>query len=53
MVQNDIFLGKYGSLSLNSRFAVQNDATYLMQITRENCTLFLKKVPKHHQDGWG
>ncbi len=34
-----IFQSKMDFLSANSRFAVQNDGTYLPRITRETCTL--------------
>ncbi len=33
-----IFQSKIDFLSANSRFAVQNDGTYLPRITRDNCT---------------
>jgi hypothetical protein len=39
MVQNDIYQSKMNFLSANSRFAVQNDGTYLLRITRETCLL--------------
>jgi hypothetical protein len=34
-----IFLPKKGLLSANSRFAVQNDGTYLTRLTSETCSL--------------
>jgi hypothetical protein len=34
-----IFQSKMDFLSANSRFAVQNDGTYLLRITRETCTM--------------
>ncbi len=39
LVKNDNFQSKMDFLSANSRFAVQNDGTYLPQITSESCTL--------------
>jgi hypothetical protein len=35
-----IFQSKMNFLSANSRFAVQNDGTYLLRITRETCTYY-------------
>ncbi len=35
---------KMGFISANSRFAVQNDGTYLLRITRETCTSYYPRV---------
>ncbi len=36
-----LFQSKMDFSSANSRFAVQNDGTYLSQISRQNCTVKL------------
>ncbi len=38
MVKMTFFQSKMDLLSANSRFAVQNDGTYLPEIARETCT---------------